>query len=385
MFKNKSLHITSLMIAILTACVFFSCSQEEPLPTSHAMGYMSVSLDAFTVTKNSSNSSSSGRVAADFTANLTLSDFGMIIYQKGTSNIIRQFAVGQIPTDSVPLMDGDYTAVLDNHKGNDITVGHYSGSQDFTIVPRQATNVDVTTTLQEVYFTFTLLENFYTTHEITVQNDSGMVVVADASAPYTELFLPTLPAPESYVFSVVNLSSGNTIGTSNVAANTNGQGYNMQVNDLAGDGSFSVTIAPINVDDTGFTLTPTEIFGFNGDFAGSNWTSTNNGSATSYNFGDSTLTFDCPGGGGGFVSQITIPGDGTISFDWNMVIRTAGQYGDRFSYSINGTRVDLTTNGGSGTVTDLAVNQGDVFAILPWGTTQSSSYYGSVTNFVFVY
>lgn len=379
--KRFRINVTlSIMVAI---SAFYGCNMdEEPAPIGQSAGYVSVALAAFEV--ESLPNSSGGRVV-EFAPSLTIADFGMTIYQKGTTNIIREFEVGMIPEDSIELMDGEYTAVLDNHKEDDITVGHYSGSQDFVIVPQQQTLVDVTVTLQEVYFTFTLLENFFITHSITVEDAAGLVVVADQDYPYEQLYLPTLATGGNYEFAVVNNTSGATIGTSSILSDEKGKGFNLKMTQLTGDGTFSVTIDPIEVEDEDFILSPTEIMGFTGAFEGANWASTANGSATSYAFSAAALSFDCPGGGGGFVSQITIPADGTISFDWTMTIRTAGAYGDRFSYMINGTRVDLTTNGGSGTVTELAVNQGDVFALLPWGTTQSSSYYGSVENFVFTY
>jgi len=125
------------------------------------------------------------------------------------------------------------------------------------------------------------------------------------------------------------------------------------------------------------------IKGFTAEFSGTNW-STSGVIASS--FSDSTFTFDCGGGGGGVVAQITIPSNGTISFDWDMVIRSAGQYGDNIKYIINGVSTDLSTSGSaSGSVLVIPVNAGDVFEFSTWGTTQSSSYYGSITNFVFTY
>lgn len=372
-----------LAVALVTANFFSSCSEEEPAPGQET-GYITVSLDVFDVQKIGDQSNDGGRVA--FAPSLSLSDFGMIIYQRGTSNIVRQYAVGMIPTDSIALMEGAYTAVLDNHQENSFTIGHYSGSLDFDILPGQATFVDVTVTLQEVYFTFTLLENFFVTHHITVEDANGLVLTADAANPYTEIYLPTLSAQQVYRFTVVNNQTNVAIGASNIAADVKGEGYNLKVTQLTGQGVFAVTIEPINVQDEDFILLPTEIVGFTGDFSGANWAATANGSATGWSFSPGGLTFDCPGGGGGFVAQITIPSDGTISFDWGIIIRSAGQYGDRFSYSLNGAVVNLSTYGSaSGSVDSLAVSAGDVFAFMPWGTTQSSSYYGSVSNFVFTY
>lgn len=370
-------------VALITAAFLNSCSEEETA-FGQETGYITVSLDAFEVQKMGGQSNSGGRV--DFAPTLTLSDFGMIIYQRGTSNIVQQFAVGMIPTDSISLMEGAYTAVLDNHQDTNFVVGHYSGSQDFDILPQQASYVDVSVTLQEVYFTFTLLENFFVTHRITVEDASGLILTADAATPYMELYLPTLAAQQAYRFTVINNQTNVAIGASNIVADEKGEGYNLKVTQLTGQGAFAVTIEPIDVQDEDFILLPTEIVGFTGDFSGENWASTANGSATGWAFSPSELTFNCPGGGGGFVSQITIPADGTLHFDWQIIIRTAGQYGDRFSYSLNGNVAMLSTAGSaSGTVDSLAVSAGDVFSFMPWGTTKSSSYYGSVTNFVFTY
>jgi hypothetical protein len=379
----KSLKLKAmLLLTLASATMFYSCNQEEVTPSGPSIGFLNVSLGAI---QAESLSGSNGRMP-DLTPSLNLADFALIIYQKGTNNIIQQFGVGMIPTNSIELMDGDYTAVLNNHKDGDLTIGHFIGSQDFTIVPQQQTGIDVLVSLQEVYFMFTLLENFYTTHHITVENNSGLVVVADASNPYTEMYLPTLSAPETYLFSVINNTSGATIGTIVILADVMGNGYNLKVTQLTGSGAFSITIDPIIVVDDEFVLSPTVIVGFTGSFEGLNWISSANGSATSYAFSTSNLVFDCPSGGGGFVSEITILADGNISFDWNMVIRTAGQYGDSFSYLINGVAVTLTSaGGGSGSETAIAVSQGDVFKFSTWGTTQSSSYYGDVQNFVFTY
>ncbi|WP_152287179.1 hypothetical protein [Flavicella marina] len=125
------------------------------------------------------------------------------------------------------------------------------------------------------------------------------------------------------------------------------------------------------------------IDGFTEAFSGINWTTSG---VIARSFSDSTFSFDCGGGGGGVVAQITIPSDGTISFDWNIVIRSAGQYGDSINYIINGVSTNLSASGSaSGSVIDIPVSAGDVFEFTTWGSTQSSSYYGSITNFIFTY
>ncbi|RED97054.1 DUF4493 domain-containing protein [Marinoscillum furvescens] len=379
--KSKMINKLVLLTAVIMSAVFSSCEQDEVPTPSGETGYMAVSLNVFNVESIPGNSS--GRVS--HAPNLGLNDFGLTIYQQGTNNIVLQYAVGQIPSDTIEIMEGAYTAVLDNEKDADITIGHYSGSLDFSIQPQQATDVNVTVDLQEVYFQFTLPAYFYITHHITVDNASGPVVVADQANPYTELYLPTLATAQSYDFAVVNNQSGSVIGTSSIVSDTKGKGYNLTITQLQGEGLFSVTVAPIVVEDEPFTPVPTQIEGFTGYFDGANWTSTNNGSATGYQFSPTALSFDCPSGGGGFTSTITVPDSGAISFDYELIIRTSGQYGDRIAYSVNGVETRLSVAGNANGTVSVPVAAGDSFQLSTWGTTQSSSYYGSFSNFVFTY
>ena len=107
------------------------------------------------------------------------------------------------------------------------------------------------------------------------------------------------------------------------------------------------------------------IQGFSDDFSGINWSTSG---VIARSFSDSAFTFDCGGGGGGVVAQITIPSNGTLSFDWDIVIRSAGQYGDAIKYIINGVPTDLSTSGSaSGSVVEIPVNAGDVFEFSTWG------------------
>lgn len=379
--KSKMINKLILLSAVIMTAVFSSCEQDEVPAPAGETGFMAVSLNVFNVESIPNNSS--GRVS--YAPNLTLSDFGLTIYQQGTNNVVLQYAVGQIPSDTIEIMEGNYTAVLDNEKDTDITIGHYTGSLDFTIQPQQSTDVNVTVDLQEVYFRFTLPAYFYITHHITVDDPNGPVVVADQANPYTEMYLPTLAATQSYQFAVVNNQSGSVIGTSAIVSDTKGKGYNLTVVQLQGQGLFSVTVAPIVVEDEPFTPVPTQIDGFTGYFDGANWTSTNNGSATGYQFSPTALSFDCPSGGGGFTSSIILPDSGTITFDYDFIVRSAGQYGDRIAYSVNGVETRLSVAGNSNGSVTVPVNAGDSFQLSTWGTTQSSSYYGSFSNFVFTY
>lgn len=122
--------------------------------------------------------------------------------------------------------------------------------------------------------------------------------------------------------------------------------------------------------------------GFTGAFKPSMWTLSG---VVPYNMSDAALSFNCGYGGGGVTATISVPVDGTISFDWEMVVTSGGQYGDFIKYIVNGVGTDLSLWGSaSGSVVDVHVNAGDVFQFYTWGTTKSSSYHGAFNNFEFV-
>ena len=148
-------------------------------------------------------------------------------------------------------------------------------------------------------------------------------------------------------------------------------------------GETALDLQPLSVNNVDLTISPTIVAtgGFTGNFAPANWALSG---VAAYNMTETALTANVGGGGGGVTASITIPADGTISFDWNMVVNSAGQYGDAIKYVINGTGYDLSTAGSaSGSETGIAVTAGDVFEFVTWGTTQSSSYNASFDNFTF--
>ncbi|MFC3030990.1 hypothetical protein ACFOEE_00395 [Pseudoalteromonas fenneropenaei] len=124
------------------------------------------------------------------------------------------------------------------------------------------------------------------------------------------------------------------------------------------------------------------VFGFTGAFAPANW-SISGVAAT--NMDNASLLASVNYGGGGVTAAITVAQKGVINFNWNMVVNSAGQYGDVIRYVINGVNYDLSTAGSaSGVAQGINVNAGDVFQFVIWGTTQSSNYYASFSNFSFV-
>ncbi|WP_228732882.1 hypothetical protein [Pseudoalteromonas ostreae] len=122
-------------------------------------------------------------------------------------------------------------------------------------------------------------------------------------------------------------------------------------------------------------------YGFTDAYAAPYWSIT--GVATA-NMSESALSASV-NYGGGVTASITIPESGAINFDWNMTISSAGQYGDVIRYVINGVNYDLSTAGSaSGAAENIAVSSGDIFEFLTWGTTKSSSYNATFSNFSFV-
>ncbi len=71
---------------------------------------------------------------------------------------------------------------------------------------------------------------------------------------------------------------------------------------------------------------------------------------------ETTLTANVGSGGGGVVASITLPSNGSISFDWNMVVNSSGQYGDAIRYVINGTSFDLSTAGSASGIETMFFN-----------------------------
>jgi hypothetical protein len=140
----------------------------------------------------------------------------------------------------------------------------------------------------------------------------------------------------------------------------------------------SVTVSPLDVENLLMTLTTPPPSGF--DPAA--WTYDG---VAGYSVSGADLNISVGGGGGGLNASTTIAQDGFISFDWAITVYSAGQYGDAIRYIINGTQYNLSTAGSaSGSVSNIPVYAGDQLMLSTWGTTQSSSYAASFTNYTFV-
>ena len=145
----------------------------------------------------------------------------------------------------------------------------------------------------------------------------------------------------------------------------------------------TVTLSPLDVENMSLELVDANpaIAGFTGDYAPANWALSG---VAAHSMSETTLTANVGSGGGGVVAAITIPNTGTITFDWNMSVYSAGDYGDTIKYVINGTAYNLSTAGSAaGVATEIAVLAGDVFEFQTWGSTSSSSYSASFDNFSF--
>ena len=140
----------------------------------------------------------------------------------------------------------------------------------------------------------------------------------------------------------------------------------------------SVTLSPLEVENMTLVLAdpvPTGIVAEDWTFSG----------VAGYSYTDTSINISVGGGGGGLTAQTTIATDGMISFDWAINVYSAGQYGDAIRYNISGTDYLLSAAGSaSGSVTNIPVVAGDVLTLSTWGTTQSSSYTASFTNYSFV-
>ncbi|NOU49465.1 hypothetical protein HG263_02745 [Pseudoalteromonas sp. JBTF-M23] len=124
------------------------------------------------------------------------------------------------------------------------------------------------------------------------------------------------------------------------------------------------------------------IYGFVNSFDPANWNISGVAAST---MTSSALSAHVTNGGGGVTAAISVPADGTISFNWNIQIYSSGQYGDYIQYVLNGVVHSLSTSGSaSGLAQGIKVKAGDVFELVTWGTTQSSSYNATFDNFIFI-
>jgi len=194
---------------------------------------------------------------------------------------------------------------------------------------------------------------------------------------------------------VVTNAAGDTLGIT--GSGTYGTAGYLKVYLLAGDHDITatdtvnsqaqtatVTLSPLEVENVQLELEDifSDAIGFTGDFESSNWTVTG---VASTSIGASQITATVGGGGGGMNASITIPANGTISFDWAMTVFSPGQNGDSIQYQINGTSVVLSAFGSaSGSETGIAVQAGDTFAFNTWGSTSSSSYQAVYSNFTYI-
>jgi len=181
----------------------------------------------------------------------------------------------------------------------------------------------------------------------------------------------------------------NNYNTSNTGSVDSGTLESVNANWTANPATFGGSCSPVGgwrlycfqQSETAPVPVPEAVIGYTGDFAAANWALSG---VASYNMSETALTASVGSGGGGVVASTTITADGTISFDWNMSVYSAGDYGDTIKYVINGTAYDLSTAGSaSGVETGIAVSAGDIFEFQTWGTTSSSSYSATFNNFSF--
>ena len=156
--------------------------------------------------------------------------------------------------------------------------------------------------------------------------------------------------------------------------------YDLTATDLSNGELYetSVTVSPLDVENLTMVLAAPQPEGFDSD----QWSYSG---VAGYSVTTDSLNISVGGGGGGLNASTTIVQDGTISFDWAITVYSAGQYGDAIRYIINGTQYDLSNAGtASGTVVNIPVSAGDQLMLSTWGSTQSSSYAASFSNYTFV-
>ncbi|MEM7102954.1 MAG: HYR domain-containing protein [Bacteroidota bacterium] len=128
--------------------------------------------------------------------------------------------------------------------------------------------------------------------------------------------------------------------------------------------------------------------GFVGPFDVANWTQDITGDNASIDLSGApaSVSFDGPDGGAGAAAatlEITIPADGTLSFDWDY-FTTDGSVFDPFGYELNGVFTRLSFSNTDSGSESLMLSAGDVFA---FSQTSIDQLFGdgatTVSNFLF--
>ena len=128
--------------------------------------------------------------------------------------------------------------------------------------------------------------------------------------------------------------------------------------------------------------------GFSDCYVPANWSlqqiSGGNGSVNTSG-APSSIVFTGTNGGSGRITryQITIPTSGTIGFNWSTAAQGGYCCGDAsFGYRINSTDYFLTNAAGTGTVSSVAVNAGDVFSFYTsYAWVTSATLVTTISNF----
>jgi hypothetical protein len=119
--------------------------------------------------------------------------------------------------------------------------------------------------------------------------------------------------------------------------------------------------------------------GFGGAYAVNNWTNAALPSGSYFNQTASKLDIGANKTDAVVTRQITIPSDGIISFEWEAM--QTGADGFKLSYFVNDNETLLADGNGSGYITDIAVNEGDILKFSTSGDTQNATYLTTISNF----
>lgn len=217
-----------------------------------------------------------------------------------------------------------------------------------------------------------------TTRQITIPANG--VISFDWSATYT--------GSGGYTFEYIvngnttSISGGTGSGSKTDIAVNAGDIFQFRTWGFTQHSTYSVTVTNFKVKSALPSKNVTEN-GFVNSLATAKWSNAAQSASSYINHSASALNIGANAGGGGSARQITIPADGVISFDWSGTFTGSGGY--VFAYYINNTETVITNGNGSGSKTNITVNEGDVFKISTWGYTQHSTYSTTITNFSFEY
>ncbi len=377
---------------ILTTLLMFACSSDRSVTANNEQNIVNVT---FGYTNKTQTRSRVDKIPTAIV--LTIEQGGTVIHS--SKELTVQDFNGTIITEPLPLLAGTYeiTEYKVKNAANEVI---YATPEDGSTAGKLVND--------PLSISFTVSDDNTQTIVPEVLDTEGYSAQDFGFPPFGFKIVPTMNFLVAVKYYDVNTSSY-IMTDAHVEVTSNGRvdfeeeisaaTTSIRIRDI--DSTYVITITKDGFAPWVRTLTNTEVktfaslplsallsknnvnvIGFTDEFAAENWTTSG---IIVYNISETELSFNCAtGAGGGVTASITVPTDGVISFDWNMVVTSAGHYGEPIRYTINGVNTTLSEAGtASGSESGITVSAGDIFELITWGSSKSAYYHGSFSNFGF--